>query len=540
MDVLNTKPTSKLIERTACPRCREEGHDNHGDNLARYSDGHSYCYRCGYTLYNNLGDLMDDEFTYQFLPIRGLSESTLRFYNISCKCDASGRPLSIGFVYPKGTKVRSFDTKSYHWVGESVAGLFGLDKFAAGAHKSIVITEGELDAASIWQTCKTPAVSVRSASSAATDVGAVRSLVNDYEKIYLGFDNDPAGEAATAAVARLFDYNKVYHLKYSNRKDPNEYLQLGEGDELLNLFYNARRYLPSTIISSFNDFERVLTEPIPKGVPYPFPTLTSMTYGIRPGETVLIKAPEKVGKTAIMHAIEYQLLKETDSNVGAIYIEEGRQRHLQAVAGIELQSPVHLPDHARPPTEILAAVRKVVGRDDRLHIYNHFGTNDPDVILDTIRFLVTARECRYIMFDHISMAVTGLSGEKDERRALEYLASRLEMMVKELNFALIMVTHVNDFGQSRGSHYLTKVSDITIHCARDTMATDGKERRTIRLSIPYNRFCAKTGAAGNLVFDESTYTLREEIPEWSTYSSVSQLTPIPIGSSENLQQVVNG
>jgi len=424
--------------------------------------------------------------------------------------DPSGKPRELRFPYVSGIKIRSLDKKDFRWEGESKAGVFGLDKFAAGAHKSIVITEGELDALSLYQILRIPCVSVRSAASAANDVSAVRSSLNDYEKIYLGFDNDPAGEAATAAVARLFDYNKLYHLKYSNRKDANEYLQHGEGDELLNLFYNAKHYLPSSIISSFSDFEKVLSEEKPKGVPYPFPTLTKMTYGIRTGETVLLKAPEKVGKTAIMHAIEHQLLKETDANVGAIYIEEPRQRHLQSIAGLEIGKPAHLPDSGVDDEEVLTALREVVGRDDRLYIYNHFGTSDPDVILDTIRFLVTACNCRYILFDHISMAVTGLAGERDERRALEYLASRLEMMVKELNFALIMVTHVNDLGQSRGSHYLTKLADITIHADRDTMCVDDKERRTIKLSIPYNRFCSATGAAGSIVFDETTYMLNEE------------------------------
>lgn len=499
------KPTTKTVERhISCPVCPST------DAYCTYDDGHGYCFSCKY--YKPAKeDFSLEDYTYEYLPIRGISNGVLRLYDIKTRVDKSGKPHDIGFKYPDGgIKVRSLDKKDFHWVGESKPGLFGLDKFAIGAHKSIIITEGEFDAASLYQTVHVPCVSVRSATSAANDVGAVRSAVNAYENIYLGFDNDAAGEAATAAVARLFDYNKLFHLKYSNRKDANEYLEHGEGDELLNLFHNARRYLPSTIVSSFVEFDKILQEPKALGVPYPFPTLTKMTYGIRTGETVLLKAPEKVGKTALMHAIEYQLLKETDDNVGAIYIEEPRDRHLQSIAGLELRRPVHLPDCYCEPGEVLQAIRKAVGRDDRLHVYNHFGTNDPDVMLDTIRFLVTARHCRYILFDHISMAVTGLSGEKDERRALEYLSSRLEMMVKELNFALIMVTHVNDFGQSRGSHYLTKVADITISASRDTMAADEKERRTIKLSIPYNRFCSSTGEAGNIVFDPLTYTLKEE------------------------------
>lgn len=506
---------SKVVEgRLPCPSCTSS------DAYHLYDDGHGYCYSCCYLKPSKeaVEDLND--YTYEYLPLRGIELNTFRFYDTKTKVGSDGKPVAVGFKYPNGAaKVRVLSDKAFHWDGSPVPGLFGLDRFSAGAYKSIVITEGELDALSLYQVLRIPCVSVRSSSSAAADCAAMRSELNSYDKIYLGFDNDAAGDVATAAVARLFDYNKLYHLRYGRRKDANEYLQSGEGDDLLNLYHNAKHYLPSSIVSSFSEFEKVLTEETPKGVPYPFPTLTKMTYGIRTGETVLIKAPEKVGKTALMHAIEYQLLKETDSNVGAIYIEEPRQRHLQAIAGLQLRRPTHLPDCATSPLDVLNAVREVVGRDDRLHIYNHFGTSDPDVILDTIRFLVSARDCRYILFDHISMAVTGLAGERDERRALEYLASRLEMMVKELNFSLIMVTHVNDVGQSRGSHYLTKVADITISASRDTLAADEKERRTIRLSVPYNRFCYHTGDAGSVVFDPSTYTLSEELGTWQTSTS---------------------
>lgn len=40
--------TSYCVDHTTCPKCREIGHDRAGDNLAVYSDGSKYCFRCGY------------------------------------------------------------------------------------------------------------------------------------------------------------------------------------------------------------------------------------------------------------------------------------------------------------------------------------------------------------------------------------------------------------------------------------------------------------------------------------------------------------
>jgi twinkle protein len=250
---------------------------------------------------------------------------------------------------------------------------------------------------------------------------------------------------------------------------------------------------------------------VPKvGIPYPFPTLTYMTYGIRTGETVLLTAQEGIGKTEVMHAIEHQLLTQTDSPIGAIFLEEPKRRHLQALAGIHLQRPVHLPDCGVPDDEIFTAVQKVVGTDDRLHIYSHFGSDDPEHILDTIRFLVSARGCRYILLDHITMVVSGLGGE-NERRALDYLSTRLEMMVKELDFALILVSHVNDDGLTRGSRNISKVADIRINLHRDILSSDPIIRRTTNVVVGKNRFCGRTGPAGQLLFDPATYTLKEDM-----------------------------
>lgn len=459
---------------------------------------------------------MDDTCTYEYLPHRGLTKETLRFYDIKTKIDAEGRPLEVGFVYPdKAVKIRSLAEKEFKWAKDgrlgadtSKTGLFGRDKFNSGSSKYVIITEGEYDAATFYQVTGHPSVSVQSSVVGKRDCSVDHSWLCGFERIYLAFDNDAAGRETLRNVARLFDYNRVFVIRFDTRKDANDYLQHQEQHELTNLFANAKRYLPESIVSSFHEFEGILKEQPREGIPYPFKTLNDLTYGIRRGESVLLTAQEGVGKTEIMHAIEYQLLKGTDENVGAIFLEEPKRRHLQALAGLELRKPVHLPDCSATDEEIIGALQNVVGRDDRLHVYSHFGSDDPEVILDTIRFLVTARGCVRILFDHISMAVSGLAGE-DERRALDFLSTRLEMMVKELDFSLIFVSHVNDFGQTRGSRYISKIADMRIDLKRDLTNADPAVRNITELTVSKNRFSGKTGPAGKLRFDPHTYMLEE-------------------------------
>lgn len=484
------------------------------DAKCTYADGHSYCFSCSaYTPPNKTEDTLDT-YTYEYLPLRGVTKDTFRFYDCKTKVDNTGKPISLSFPYPNGSsKIRNLDKKDFYSEGDiGKAGLFGRNKFTAGSHKFVTITEGELDAASLYQVLRSPVVSVHSSSSAKLDASIDRSWLNSFERIYLAFDADESGREAAAAVASLFDYAKVYDVRFPGgaRKDANDFIRNGETDELVGLWKSAKKFLPDTIVSSFDVFEKILNETPKAGVPYPFPTLNFMTYGIRTGESVLITAPEGVGKTEFMHAIEHQLLMETDDAVAAIFLEEPKKRHLQSLAGIRLGRPIHLPDTVYSSGEALRALKEVLRMDDRLHLYSHFGSDDPEHILDTIRFLVSARNCRYVLLDHITMVVSGLGGE-NERKALDYLSTRLEMMVKELDFALIIVSHVNDDGLTRGSRNISKVADIRIDLQRDIISSDPIIRRTTNLMVSKNRFCGRTGPAGSLLFDPVTYTLNEDL-----------------------------
>lgn len=528
MELLNHQ-SNLTRSHLPCPSCSSS------DAYAEYDDGHGYCFSCEYYHPAKTDTVGSDRdvFTYELLPRRGITAGVFKNFDVRTKIDAEGKPISVGFRYPNGDiKVRLVDSKTFYWIKNSTlpTGLFGRDKFDAGSHKYVIITEGEYDACSMYQVLKIPSVSVRSASSALRDCTVERSWLNSFERIYLCFDGDAPGREATQRVARLFDFDKVWDIRLTTRKDANEYLVAGEETELRNIFWNSRKYLPESIISTAEEFSAILSTEPRAGISYPFAGLTEKTYGIRLGESVLITAQEGVGKTELMHHIEYKLLEETDDNVGAIFLEELPRRHLQTLAGIKLKAAVHLPDSGYSTAEVSQALREIVKRDDRLYLYRNFGSDDPEVLLDTIRFLVAGRGCRYILLDHISMVVSGLSTE-DERRKLDHIATKLEMMVKELNYALIIVSHVNDLGQTRGSRYISKIADVRIDVARDLTSVSDVGRRTIHLSVSKNRPAWQTGPAGSYCYNPLTCSYQEMTDDGHTFSE----TGIPSNVSPGIQ-----
>jgi len=503
-----------------CPHCTSS------DAYHVYKDGHGYCFSCqsydrtvaevttqGFL--SSLGDtpLDSETYTYEYLPLRGLTAETLRFFEIRTKINSEGKPVAIAFPYsPEAMKIRELESKKFYSKGEmSNASLFGKDRFNQASAKAITITEGELDAASAFQMLgsKYPVVSVRSGSSARVDCTRERDYLNSFDKIYLCFDNDKVGQEATREVASLFDFNKVYHVQMGHYKDANDFLVADKVADFRNAWYNARRFLPEGIISSQSDFNAIIdSASLKQGADYPFPILNKMTYGLRPGETVLFTAMEGVGKTEILRAIEYSLLQTTDSNVGIIHLEESKSRSLQGLAGYYLGHPVHLPDSNTSPDEIKQALEALVKRDERLHLYSHFGSSDPDIILDIIRFLATACECKYIFLDHITMVVSGLN-EDDERKTLDYISTRLAMMVEELDFSLVFVSHVNDEGRTRSSRNISKIADLWVHIDRNVEAESEVERNTSKLRVRKNRFAGHTGPADHLFFDKTTFRIGE-------------------------------
>lgn len=462
--------------------------------------------------------MSDERYSYQYVEWRGVSASSFQHYGVFTKVAPDGEPESLGFKYPSGlTKVRQRKEKIFHTSGEKTrdkgGNLFGSDKFPEGG-KAITITEGELDAISVYQMfgSKYPAVSVRSASSARKDCVDDYDYINSFEKIYICFDADEPGSTAAKEVANLFDFNKVYLVKLDPKyKDANGYLEKGSQDNFVRTWWNAKRFIPENIISSFSEIDTIIDEDVNKpSVPYPFAKLQDQTYGIRTGEVVLFKALEGIGKTEIFRAIEYHLLKTTDSNLGIIHLEEDKARMIKGLVGYELEQPVHLPDHQVSKDDLKNTYRKLVKRDERVHIYTHFGSDDPDVILNTIRFMAGPCQCKYIFLDHITMVVTG-SEVENERTALDYISTRLGMMVKELDFCLFMISHVNDQGQTRGSRNISKIAHTVIELKRDKLHPDEDIRNTTELIIEKNRFGSRTGPGGKLLFDASTFKINDVV-----------------------------
>jgi twinkle protein len=449
-----------------------------------------------------------------YMSLRGITDKTMAFYDVRTLVNGlSGKAEKIIFPYgDKAQKVRELDNKEFYVTGEfKDTSIFGKERFTPGQSQAITITEGELDALSAFQMLgsKYPVVSVRSAGSAGDDIKRARDFINSFERIYLCLDNDAPGEKAAKDISRLFDINKVYFVQLGPLKDANEYLKAGKEKEFVGAWWSAKRFVPKGIISSLEEQLAIFEEQRQNAlVDYPYPTLQEMTYGIRSREMNVVLAQEKIGKTEFIRSLEYHILKNTNYNIGVIHLEEERQRTLQGFVGLHLQQPVHLPDSLVSVSDQQKAFKELNATGNRIHIYPHFGSDDPNQILDIIRSMVVVLGCKFIFIDHITMLVTGFEND-DERKKLDYLSTKLVELTRELDCTIFMISHVNEQGRPRGSMNITKVADLIISLYRDIEAQDEDTRNTTLLTIRGNRFAGRTGPAGMLKFSPNTFTIRE-------------------------------
>lgn len=466
-------------------------------------------------------------------PYRGLDKATLSAYNVGVDSGI----VSYGYT-PNSGKRRRIKDKKFWTEGEfaNKVPLFGMHLFPPGSAKAITLFEGEDDAMAGYEMTgsRFPCVSIPGGvATAERDCSRHRDYINSFDAIYICFDNDKPGQEATEKVARLFNPNKVYIVKLHKHKDAMEYFEGGKSKEFVSVWYAAKRHRPKGIVSSYNEIESILSsETAERVADYPFSTLDGMALGIRTSEVVLVTAPSGIGKTEVLRAIEYKILKDTDYNIGVIHLEERERRAMMGLITYHLKTPVHRPDSNVSLEDKIKAYKDLTKRDDRVHYYQHFGSEDPNVIMDVIRHLVTVDNCKFIFLDHITMLVTGQKGD-DERKVLDYLSTALASLTRELDFCLFLVSHENANEGTRGSANIENIADLWFRVNRDKLSPDPEKRNLVEIVVKKNRFGSDTGPAGVLKFDKHSYTLDElVIPDFGNPVNEDQTKERPSDPTE--------
>lgn len=454
---------------------------------------------------------------YRPLKERGLTEETIKRYKVNVARDGDNFVSKSPLFTPEnehiGNKVR-FPDKGFAIEGEfNGAGLFGRHAFPPGSAKFITVTEGYEDALAAYQITgsKYPVVSVHSASTAERDVRRDFEYLNSFDTIVFCFDNDEVGrKAAKAASSAGFPLGKVKVLTLRKFKDANDYLLNKSSEDFTREWWQAPTFKPDGLKLGSDMWKEIIDRKESFSVPYPIQGLNRLTFGLRLSELVIVTADTGVGKTSILKTIEHFLLTHTDVKernygVGFLHLEEPNGDTALGLLSIHNRTPYHIPGVERPEAELRRAYDELLN-NDRVVIWDHFGSNSVDAVLDKVRHMA-ALGCKYIVLDHLSIIVSDQAG--DERKQLDEIATKLKTLTMELDLSVIAVIHTNRQGQIRGTAGVEQLANIVMRLERDKTDPSEWRRNITKVTIEKNRFSGYTGPAAYLWYNKDTGCLSE-------------------------------
>jgi twinkle protein len=124
--------------------------------------------------------------------------------------------------------------------------------------------------------------------------------------------------------------------------------------------------------------------------------------------------------------------------VGMLMLEETVTRTAKLMLGLHMKRRLHLNPASQ---EEMRRAWNDMFRDREIVYYDHFGSTEIDNLLNRVRYMATALKCRYIVLDHLSIAVSGLD-VGDERKELDLGMTKLRQLVQELDICLLLVVHL--------------------------------------------------------------------------------------------------
>lgn len=521
---------SQVLEsHQPCPMCGSS------DAYAIYDDGHGYCHSCkghdtispGEVRYNKPKEKVNMTLSsagYNAIPSRKIKQETAKFYGVMSDDTKHIYPYANQDGAWSANKIRKLPKQFFGEGNMDGLQLFGQPKFPSGG-KYLTITEGEVDAMSAYELLgsKYPVVSVRSASSAVKDCKKNFEWVDSYTNIVLAFDMDTPGQDAAKAIADLFGYKTSIMKMDKKYKDANGYLVDGEYKRFSDHFWRAEGYKPDGIVSGRDMWDIISVVEDVEAVPFPWDGLNDMVYGMRMGELITITAGSGMGKTQVLREIEHHLLATTEYNVGCIFLEETLRSSGIGLVSIEANLPLHLPDVMADfdPKEFKICSDNTLGKN-RVHYYDPGkGFNNIDNLLAKIKFFAKGLDCKFILFDHISLVVSDQS-QGDERKALDEIATKLSNLSKALGVCIMMVSHAKrqttkaheeggttSLSDLRGTAAIGQLSSTVLGLERDGQAEDIDIRNTTQIRVLKCRFTGETGPASMLKYSKGTGRMTE-------------------------------
>ena len=448
--------------------------------------------------------------------IRGIDPEVCKKYGIQLQTSADGKPVRYAFKHVDNVKYRGFDEKVF-WIkdkGKPFEDLFGPEA-NAGTSKRLYITEGEFDAASLYQILGQtyPVKSLPSASIGDKFIKKNYKYLSTFQEIVYAGELDDAGRRAAEVMYAAFPKN-FWYVPMSQHKDANEFLMAGDGEALKWAAVKPQRYTPDNFFCSDEAVDKAIrTENPYEYVPTGHSGIDEKCRGLVKGGLTFIKAPRGMGKTEVVRYFEMAMLNDPDERIALLHMEEMKSTTYRAMATYELGFNVRTKDDAHfnnvTEEDVIKAAQKAT-KAERTIIFEMRVHDDPMKLLEYVRLAASVYGAGYLFIDHVQrLAYLSNAGVDGATSTLTSLGAQMAQLAKELNIGVIFISQVNEDGRTKYAAALEEEAIICIQISRDVDSEDEVEQNTTHFKVDKNRPFARLGDAGSLYYDPETTILRE-------------------------------
>lgn len=491
---------------------------------------------------------------YEGKNIRGIKDEYSKFFGQTTKLDKQGNPR-VRF-YPEtrdgklvGYKSRTFP-KSFGWENKGQTGinndLAGQVKFKDMYFRDIVICPGEEDMVAFFQQfseyqkkrfkdsnqeyAPMPVVSPTTGeSSALKQIRNNYDFINRAERIFIGMDEDPCGQAAAKEIAKIFPKEKVFIIHWSF-KDPNGAIYNAEGKDYsaqtIRDFFNAKPFSNDGVKSS-KDIMADVSEVLLKeriSLP-PYMNKISKMMGGESGESGMLQnvilnviGNTSVGKSSHVNGMCYHWFMTSPQKPIVASLEATAGQYALDIISIHLGENVR---HGRTGKEVLQYLNTPEVQEKLKDLWeNEYGEERFKIIDERdgdIKNLEKQLEeafnrdgCQLFVIDVLTDILRNLGIEQQS----EHMSWQKNMVKR--GATIVNVLHTTKPKRDKegkmipiteycayGSSTFVQSAAINILIDRDKMVEDDIEKNTTRVRMPKCRE-GHTGDAGEWYYDVET------------------------------------
>lgn len=398
--------------------------------------------------------------SYQTLTLkdRMLSAESLAVYGVKIGVSETDgvTPVTHHYPYTRNGEVVDYKTRVIHnkamffVAGEKDVDLFGWEVAVRSGSNTLYITEGELDAVSLYAILSRfqkeeykdkydPAVVslIHGSCGGKRDIGRlVDKIRKHFKDIVLVFDNDEAGQKGIEHALKYLPEARVATLP---EKDANACLVKGVARKAFNACVFNSKVPKNTRLVNGHDLHEKAKVPPQWGYSWPWNHLNEVTRGIRLGETIYIGAGQKQGKSEIVNTLAAWFITEHKWKVFLVKPEESNLKTYKMVAGKMVGRIFHDPKIDFDVDAYERAGGMIGDNLVMLNLYQHVGW---DSLKADIRSAAAAG-CKAVFIDPITNLTNGMNAA-DANTKLQEIAQELSSLALDLNIVIFIFCHLRN------------------------------------------------------------------------------------------------